>query len=77
MLPDPSQYQNDRQGLLRDVSTIIANDRLSILGLSSQQDAQKQLTKMQIELEITNQEMLQRLLNKLMQLDDVLEAKRA
>jgi len=68
---------NDRQGLLRDVSTIIANDRLSILGLSSQQDAQKQLTKMQIELEITNQEMLQRLLNKLMQLDDVLEAKRA
>lgn len=68
---------NDRQGLLRDVSTIIANDRLSILGLSSQQDAQKHLTKMQIELEITNQEMLQRLLNKLMQLDDVLEAKRS
>lgn len=68
---------NDRQGLLRDVSTIIANDRLSILGLSSHQDAQKQLTKMQVELEITDQEMLQRLLNKLLQLDDVIEAKRS
>ncbi|WP_448548788.1 GTP diphosphokinase [Thalassotalea fusca] len=66
----------DRQGLMRDISTIIANERLSIIGLESQFDRAKQVTNMSISLEISNQEELTRLINKFMQLDDVIDVKR-
>ena len=66
----------DRQGLLRDVSTIIANERLLIVGLESHSDRKAQTTTMSIQIEIANQDTLQRLLSKFSQLDDVIEAKR-
>jgi GTP pyrophosphokinase len=66
----------DRQGLLRDVSTIIANERLFIMGLESHSDKNKPTTTILIHVEITDNESLNRLLQKLLQLDDVIEAVR-
>ena len=66
----------DRHGLLRDISTIIANERILIIGLETRSDRKEQTTLMVIQLEIPNQQALQRLLSKFMQLDDVIDAKR-
>ncbi len=66
----------DRQGLLRDISTIISNERVSIIGLESNTDNAKQSMSMTIKIEIANNEALSRLLAKLKQLDDVVEVKR-
>jgi GTP pyrophosphokinase len=66
----------DRQGLLRDISTIISNERVSIIGIESNTDNAKQSMSMTIKVEITNNEALTRLLAKLNQLDDVVEVKR-
>ncbi len=67
---------SDRQGLVRDISTIIANERVSIFGMESRTDNVKQTTAMSLKIEIANNEMLNRLLGKLLQLDDIIEAKR-
>ena len=66
----------DRQGLLRDVSTIIANERLSIYGIESHSDTKRQTMSMIIKLEVHNSEMLNKLINKISQLDDILDVKR-
>jgi len=66
----------DRQGLLRDISTIISNERVSIIGIESNTDNAKQSMSMTIKIEIANNEALTRLLAKLTQLDDVVEVKR-
>ena len=67
---------SDRQGLLRDISTIIANDRVSIIGMDSHTDSQKQVTTMTLDVEVANNEILARLLSKLSQLNDVINVKR-
>jgi len=67
---------SDRQGLLRDVSTLIANDKLSIYGIESHSDTNRQTMFMTIKLEINNRERLSKLIAKISQLDDVAEVKR-
>jgi len=67
---------NDRQGLLRDVSTLIANDKLSIYGIESHSDTKRQTMYMTIKLEINNRERLAKVMAKIRQLDDVAEVKR-
>lgn len=66
----------DRQGLVRDISTIIANERVSIMGMESRSDHVKQTVMMSLTIEIANNDMLTRLISKLLQLDDIIEAKR-
>jgi GTP pyrophosphokinase len=66
----------DRQGLVRDVSTIIANDRISIYGLESRSDAKNQTVTMQVTIEISNNEALNKLMNKISLIDDVIEVSR-
>jgi GTP pyrophosphokinase len=67
---------SDRQGLVRDISTIIANERVSIVGMDTHSDHTQQTTSMFIKLELTNYDALKRLIVKLLQLDDIIEAKR-
>ena len=67
---------HDRQGLVRDISTIIANERVSIVGMDTHSDHLKQTTSMFIKLELSTHDVLKRLLVKLLQLDDIVEAKR-
>lgn len=67
---------SDRHGLLRDISTIIANERVLIVGMASHSDKFKQTMRMSFTIEIANSEMLNRILAKLRQLDDVIDVKR-
>jgi GTP pyrophosphokinase len=67
---------SDRQGLVRDISTIVSNERVSIVGMESRSDPVKQTVAMMLNIEIANNEILGRLIGKLLQLDDVLEVKR-
>jgi GTP pyrophosphokinase len=67
---------SDRQGLVRDISTIIANERVSIVGMDTHSDNVKHTTSMLLKLELTNNEILTRLIDKLLQLDDIIGAKR-
>lgn len=68
---------NDRNGLLRDVSGIMANEKVNVLAVSSRTDPKRGLATIEMEIELNNVEMLNKLLARLAQLDDVIEAKRA
>lgn len=67
---------SDRQGLLRDISTIISNERISIIGMESNTDKAKQTVSMNLKLEVASSELLMRVLDKLSQLDDVTQVRR-
>ena len=67
---------HDRQGLFRDISTIIANERISIVGMESHMDSAKQTMIMHVKMEVLNTELLMRVLEKLRQIDDVEEVNR-
>ncbi len=67
---------SDRQGLFRDISTIIANEKVSIIGIESHSDSVKQTMSMIIKMDVTSSELLARVIEKLRQLDDVIQVKR-
>ncbi|MDC9593321.1 GTP diphosphokinase [Xenorhabdus sp. IM139775] len=67
---------NDRSGLLRDITTILANERVNVLGVSSRSDVKQQLATIDMNIEIYNLQVLGRVLAKLNQLSDVIEARR-
>ncbi len=69
-------FANDRQGLLRDVSTIVSNERVSILGIESNSDVVKQSMSMLIKLEIEDTQLLSRLINKISLIDDIVDVYR-
>ncbi|KAA9002497.1 GTP diphosphokinase [Affinibrenneria salicis] len=67
---------NDRSGLLRDITTILANEKVNVLGVSSRSDTKQQLATIDMEIEIYNLQVLGRVLAKLNQLPDVIDASR-
>ncbi len=67
---------SDRNGLLRDITTVLANEKISVLGVSSRMDSKKQLATIDMEIELQNVEILSKILARLAKLDDVIEAKR-
>jgi len=67
---------NDRSGLLRDITTILANEKVNVLGVASRSDIKKQLATIDMDIEIYNPQVLSRVIAKLNQLPDVIEAKR-
>ncbi len=67
---------NDRSGLLRDITTLLANEKINVLGLSSRSDTKKQLATIDMEIEIYNHQALGRVLTRLRQVTDIIEAKR-
>lgn len=67
---------SDRQGLFRDISTIIANEKVSIVGIESHSDNAKQTMSTTITMEVASSELLARVIEKLRQLDDVISVKR-
>ena len=68
---------NDRNGLLRDVSAVMANEKVNVLAVSSRSDTKRGIATIDMEIELNNVDMLQKILTRLAQLDDVIEAKRA
>ena len=67
---------NDRSGLLRDITTILANEKISVLGVNTRLDNKKQLAMMDLEISLNNVQILSKILTRLAALDDVIEAKR-
>ena len=67
---------SDRQGLLRDIFTIVSNEGISIVGLDSHSDSAKQTVIIHMKVEIANNQVLTRLMNKINQLDDIININR-
>ncbi|WP_392566490.1 GTP diphosphokinase [Utexia brackfieldae] len=67
---------HDRSGLLRDITTILANEKVNVLGVSSRTDTKQQTATIDMDMQVYNQEALNRVLSKLNQLPDVIEARR-
>ena len=66
----------DYSGLLRDVTTIIANEKINVLGVRSHIDRSKDLSIIDIDMMIVNVESMNRMIAKLNDLDRVQSAKR-
>ena len=67
----------DRHGLLRDISAVLANERIAVTGAHTASDASNNLVRMQFTVEIPNLSALSRVLAKIAQLPNVLEVHRA
>lgn len=67
---------NDRSGLLRDVSTILANEKINVMSVSSHSNQAEQLATMNMDIEIYNLDALARVVTRIEQLPDVLEVRR-
>ncbi|WP_017443589.1 GTP diphosphokinase [Gayadomonas joobiniege] len=66
----------DRSGLLRDITTILANEKAYVLGVSSHSDEKKNEAAIDINMSVPNLEVLTRLMSKISQLPDIYEALR-
>ncbi len=66
----------DRSGLLRDITTILANEKVNVLGVSSRSDTKKQLATIDMDIEIYNHQVLGRVLARLNQVPDIIDARR-
>ena len=66
----------DRSGLLRDVSQLLANEKINVLEASSRTNPDDNYASMMLTLEIPNLHLLSRLLTRIGQLPNVIEARR-
>ncbi|MBL4671497.1 MAG: bifunctional (p)ppGpp synthetase/guanosine-3',5'-bis(diphosphate) 3'-pyrophosphohydrolase, partial [Arenicella sp.] len=66
----------DRKGLLRDVSTVFADEKINVLEMSTNTDCKSQTVQMESLVEVTSFEAMSRLLAKLDHLPNVLAVKR-
>jgi len=66
----------DRHGLLRDVSTVVANERVNVVAVSSRTDDATREVDLRLTLEVTDLGQLSRVLDRLAQLPNVTEARR-
>lgn len=67
---------HDRNGLLRDITSILANEKANVTSMTSNSDIKEQKAVISMTLELYNLDSLNKLLSKISQIDDVLEAKR-
>ena len=66
----------DRSGLLRDITSVLANDQVNVLGANTLTDRDTSIARMGLTLEITDVVQLSRVLDKISQLHNVVEAYR-
>ncbi|MFO6422783.1 GTP diphosphokinase [Motilimonas sp. KMU-193] len=66
----------DRNGLLKDITTLLANERVNVLGVKSHSDTRSQTAIIDMELEINNVDSLSKVLSKVNALKGVSETKR-
>jgi len=67
---------HDRSGLLRDITSILANEQVNVLGANTLTDRETSIARMALTLEITDVLQLSRVLDKIGQLRNVMEAYR-
>ncbi|MCW8889558.1 MAG: GTP diphosphokinase [Sedimenticola sp.] len=66
----------DRKGLLRDISAILTNEEVDVMGVSTQSNRKMDRANMRFTVEISSMRQLSRLIDKISQLPDVLSARR-
>lgn len=67
---------SDRSGLLRDITTILANEKINVLGVKSHSDVKTQTAVIDMEMEVYNIDRLTKVLALLNNMNDIMEAKR-
>lgn len=67
---------NDRNGLLRDVTTLLANEKSNVLEMRSHSDAKQNTAAIELKLELFNMESLSRLMSRFSQIQGVIEVNR-
>jgi len=75
-LADIHLYAGDRKGLLQDISSVLSNEEISVLGVNTQTDRRKEMANMLFTVEMDNVAQLSRVLEKLAQVPDVLQVRR-
>ncbi|MDN3610950.1 GTP diphosphokinase [Vibrio ostreicida] len=66
----------ERSGLLKDITTLFANEKIKITSMKSRVDYRNQLSIMDFDLEVTNVEVLSRVSKRVEQIKDVMTVKR-
>ena len=66
----------DRQGLLRDVTSILANERVNVTGMSTKTDATDHTARLQLSIEVDGLSQLSQVLDRVQQIHNVIAAKR-
>ena len=74
---DVSIVASDRQGLLRDITATLANERINVTGTHSVSDTQSNIAYITFTLQMKDTTQLSRLLSQIGQLPSVISAKRA
>ena len=69
-------FANDRSGLIRDITTILANEKINVIGMSTDSDVNNQMVKMGLKLEVYNLSAFNRVLDKISQVEEVIKVKR-
>jgi GTP pyrophosphokinase len=67
----------DRTGLVRDIGSLFAADKVNVLGFRSQVRAQTRIAEIEATIEVAHQEQLQQVLLKLKGVPNVIEVRRA
>lgn len=73
---DISVQAYDRPGLLRDITAILANEKINLYGVNTTTDKQDGIARMNMSLEISDVGQLSRVLTRIGQLSNVVEARR-
>ncbi len=66
----------DREGLLRDITTVLANEKVNLTSVNTHSDEQENIATISIVMEVSSLEDLGKVLAKLKQLPNVIEARR-
>ena len=64
-------YCYDRTGILRDITTVLSNEQVSLLGVNSLSNKAHGTAHIKITIEVSDAENLARTANKLRQINDV------
>ncbi|WP_299020587.1 GTP diphosphokinase [uncultured Photobacterium sp.] len=67
---------SERNGLIKDLTNTFANEKVKVSGMKSRIDFKKQMSIMDFDLELTDLEVLSRVLKRIEHVKDVAEAKR-
>ncbi len=74
---DISVLAYDRQGLLRDITTLMTDEKINVLSMNTMTDIKDHKAKMKLTVEVSSIQTLSRLLAKMSQLPNVLDVKRS
>ena len=66
----------DRQGLLRDVTSVLANERVNVTGMQTMTDASANTARLQLSIEVDSLSQLSQVLDRVQRIHNVIAAKR-